>query len=99
MISIKDIVLHPNHIKKLCSTTTPTGRLAKTEARVEILTKIFLKAKNTNNTDYIKYGLGFFNKAGCKRTIESTLKFLESTGYISREKKTFKIDKKIKSIL
>jgi len=96
---IKDLVLHPNHIKKLVSSKTPSGRASKTEIKVEILTKIFLKAKNTNNLDYIKYGLGYFGSVSSKRTIKSTLKFLESLGYISRTIKTFSDGKKIKRIL
>jgi len=99
MTSIKEVVLHPNHIKKLVSSRTPSGRASKTETRVEVLTKIFLKAKNTNNIDYQKYGLGFFKSVGCERTIRSTLRFLESAGYISRVIKTFKDGKKIKRIL
>jgi hypothetical protein len=45
MTSIKEVVLHPNHIKKLVSSRTPSGRASKTETRVEVLTKIFLNFK------------------------------------------------------
>ena len=94
-----NIVLHLNQIKKLVASKTPTGRASKTDIKSEMLLKIFLKAKNTNNAGYQKFSLGYFKSLGCERTIKSTLKFLESLGYISKKIKTIISDKKFKRIL
>jgi len=99
MISIQDTVLHPNQIKKLVASKTPTGRASKTDIKSEMLLKIFLKAKNTNSIGYQKFSLGYFKSLGCERTIKSTLKFLVSLGYISKKIKTIILDKKFKRIL
>jgi hypothetical protein len=99
MTSIQDIALHLNQIKKLVASKTPTGRASKTDIKSEMLLKIFLKAKNTNNTGYQKFSLGYFRSLGCERTVRSTLKFLESLGYISKKIKTIISNKKFKRIL
>jgi hypothetical protein len=99
MSNIQDTVLHPNQIKKLVASKTPTGRASKTDIKSEMLLKIFLKAKNTNSTGYQKFSLGYFRSLGCERTIKSTLKFLVSLRYISKKIKTIISDKKFKRIL
>lgn len=99
MSSIQDTVLHPNQIKKLVASKTPTGRASKTDIKSEMLLKIFLKAKNNNNTGYQKFSLGYFKSLGCERTIKRALVFLVSLGYISKKIKTIISDKKFKRIL
>jgi hypothetical protein len=99
MSNIQDTVLHPNQIKKLVASKTPTGRASKTDIKSEMLLKIFLKAKNTNSIGYQKFSLGYFRSLGCERTIKRALVFLVSLGYISKSIKTIHVNKKIKSIL
>ena len=99
MISIQDTVLHLNQIKKLVASKTPTGRASKTDIKSEMLLKIFLKAKNTNNTGYQKFSLGYFKSLGCERTVRRNINSLVSLGYISKSIKIIYVSKKIKSIL
>jgi len=99
MLNVQDIVLHNNQIKKLVASKTPTGRASKTDVKAEMLLKIFLKAKNTNNAGYQKFFLGYFRSLGCERTIRRNINSLVSLGYISKSIKTIHVSKKIKSIL
>ena len=99
MSNIQDTVLHPNQIKKLVASKTPTGRASKTDTKSEMLLKIFLKAKNTNSIGYQKFSLGYFRSLGCERTVRRNINSLVSLGYISKSIKTIHVNKKIKSIL
>lgn len=100
MTTIKDLVLYPNHIKKLLETKTPKGRNASMNAECGVFEKIFLNNKKKDNSNFEKYFLGYFDSLGySKPTIKNALRFLEKMGFIKRSIKTISTGKVVRRIL
>lgn len=100
MITIKDLILYPNHIEKLLETKTPKGRNAKMDAECGVFEKIFLNNKKKDNSNFEKYFLGYFDSLGySKTTIKKALRFLEKMGFIKKSIKTISTGNVVRSVL